>query len=250
MKISLCVYGSIGYNLFNYCIKQDRQIELVVVKEKDPWAEKTIKECEQSHIPYYVVKNINTDHISSALKSSSIDLCLLLWWPDIIREKLLDSVNIGFINLHPSLLPYNRGMNPYYWSIVNDTPAGVSIHFIDSEIDGGSLLYQKRIETSITTTGEQLYELNKKAIVRLFMDNYQEIINISEVPDTLDVTGYPIHYLKDLKIHSQIDLDKSYTGREIIDIIRARTFENGESSYFLYKNKKYFVRIKIEEDKK
>lgn len=250
MKISLCVYGSIGYDLLSYCTKQDRQIEFVVVKEKDPWSEKIVKECEQNHIRYYIVKNINTDHISSVLKSSSVDLCLLLWWPDIIKKKLLDSVNIGFINLHPSLLPYNRGMNPYYWSIVDDTPAGVSIHFIDSEIDGGSLLCQKTIETSITTTGEQLYKLNKEAIVKLFMDNYQEIINIREVPGALDVTGHPIHYRKDLEIHSRIDLERSYTGREIIDIMRARTFENGESSYFLYKNKKYFVRIKIEEDKK
>jgi len=249
MRLSLCVFGSVGYRLLSHCAAEDPPIELVIFKSSDPWAPKIIKKCKYYDIPHYSVKNINKSDIATRFQDSSIDICLLLWWPDIIKSELLRSVNIGFINLHPSLLPYNRGMNPYYWSIVDSTPAGVSIHFIDAEIDGGSVLYQKEIETSITTTGQELYHLNEEAIIQLFKERYYDIINTVTIPPALDVSNHPVHYKRDLETHSKIDLDKHYTGREIIDIIRARTFDSGNSAYFLLDDKKYFVRINIVEDK-
>tara|TARA_R110002096_G_scaffold94239_1_gene212278 strand:+ start:540 stop:1289 length:750 start_codon:yes stop_codon:yes gene_type:complete len=249
VKISLCAFGLVGYELLCYCAQEKHPIELVVVKQQDSWADKIINECDRNDIPCRLVKNVNTKEVISEFRSRSIDLCLLLWWPDIVRHNLLDSVNIGFINLHPSLLPYNRGMHPYYWSIINDTPAGVSIHFINSEIDSGSVLYQQQIETSITTTGQQLYELNQETIIKLFKERYCDIINTKEIPPPFDVSNHPVHYRKDLGAHSQIILENTYTGKEIINIIRARTFDGGESAYFVLDDKKYFVKISIEEEK-
>lgn len=45
------------------------------------------------------------------------------------------------INLHISLLPWNRGADPNLWSWLEDTPKGVSIHYIDEGIDTGPVLW-------------------------------------------------------------------------------------------------------------
>ncbi|HEY4231081.1 MAG TPA: formyltransferase family protein, partial [Thermoanaerobaculia bacterium] len=35
------------------------------------------------------------------------------------------------INLHPAYLPWNRGAYPNVWSIVERTPAGTTLHYVD-----------------------------------------------------------------------------------------------------------------------
>ena len=80
-----------------------------------------------------------------ALKEINLDLIVLAWWPYIIKEPLISISRLGCLNLHPSLLPYNQGKHPYFWSIVEDVPFGVTIHFIDAGIIFQS---QKRIKHS------------------------------------------------------------------------------------------------------
>ena len=91
-------------------------------------------------------------------------LGFLLWWPTILEDKILNKFKTGIVNFHPSYLPFGRGKDPYFWSIVNDEPFGISCHFIDNKIDSGQLIIQKRISKEWTDTGESLRE---KAIKEL-----------------------------------------------------------------------------------
>ena len=63
----------------------------------------------------------------------------------ILRRDVLDLVPDGFINLHISLLPYNRGADPVLWSVLEDTPAGVTIHHIDEGVDTGDVIAQRPV---------------------------------------------------------------------------------------------------------
>jgi len=49
------------------------------------------------------------------------------------------------INLHISLLPYNRGADPNLWSILDNTPSGVTIHVLDEGLDTGKIVAQTKI---------------------------------------------------------------------------------------------------------
>ena len=46
------------------------------------------------------------------------------------------------------MLPYNRGKNPNVWPIIDGTPAGVTLHYIDSGIDTGEIIHQIRAKYS------------------------------------------------------------------------------------------------------
>jgi methionyl-tRNA formyltransferase len=49
------------------------------------------------------------------------------------------------INLHIAFLPYNRGADPNFWSWVENTPKGVTIHHIDEGVDTGDIIAQRGI---------------------------------------------------------------------------------------------------------
>ena len=73
------------------------------------------------------------------------DLIICFGYRRLVKKKFLNLAKRPIINLHISYLPYNRGAHPNYWSFVENTPNGVSIHEIDEKIDKGRLIYQKKI---------------------------------------------------------------------------------------------------------
>ena len=63
----------------------------------------------------------------------------------------------GCINFHLSYLPYNRGKKPNVWPIIDGSPAGVTMHYIDNDIDSGSIVAQSEVKVDIVDTGKTLY---------------------------------------------------------------------------------------------
>ncbi len=54
--------------------------------------------------------------------------------------------NVRSINLHPSMLPLFKGANAIEQSYEQpDKPAGVSVHWVTEELDGGSIIAQKEL---------------------------------------------------------------------------------------------------------
>ena len=73
-----------------------------------------------------------------ALRSEWI---VLYGWPYVLRDDFYWRHYKGrIINLHISLLPWNRGADPNFWSWREDTPKGVTIHQVDKGLDTGPVL--------------------------------------------------------------------------------------------------------------
>tara|TARA_Y100000034_G_C6909381_1_gene423334 strand:+ start:6997 stop:7599 length:603 start_codon:yes stop_codon:yes gene_type:complete len=64
----------------------------------------------------------------------------------ILGKEIIGAYRDKIVNLHISYLPYNRGASPNLWSIVEGSPAGVSIHYIDEGVDTGDIIFQKEVE--------------------------------------------------------------------------------------------------------
>jgi len=94
----------------------------------------------------------------------------------IIKQEVLDTCEI--INLHISYLPWNRGADPNFWSFYDETPKGVTIHFIDKGIDTGDIIFQKEVdfEEQHNTLGTT-YEKLKQEIENLFMEKWEDFTN-------------------------------------------------------------------------
>lgn len=73
-----------------------------------------------------------------------------------------------YLNLHNSLLPWGRGVEPLFFAAVEGEPIGVSIHWMDETIDGGKLIVQRELSIPSTWTLREAYAEQHEALQRLF----------------------------------------------------------------------------------
>lgn len=79
------------------------------------------------------------------LRQNKIDFAVSYGYRHIIKKPVIEYLKGRIINLHISYLPWNRGVDPNLWSFLENTPKGVSIHYIDEGIDTGDIITQKKI---------------------------------------------------------------------------------------------------------
>jgi methionyl-tRNA formyltransferase len=93
-------------------------------------------------------------------------------------------------NLHPSILPYGRGIYPIPWSIYNNHPIGYTIYQINSNrIDEGLVYSTKKINYDLNDTFSGLWDKITKSAENDFVLNFENyFINQSstEVKDKDD----------------------------------------------------------------
>lgn len=78
------------------------------------------------------------------------DVFVLASYGQILSKRFLQIPQKGVVNMHPSLLPKLRGPSPIRSAILTDARehVGVTIMLIDSEMDHGPILAQKKVELS------------------------------------------------------------------------------------------------------
>lgn len=114
----------------------------------------------------------------------------------ILRKEILDKFPQRAINLHVSLLPWNRGADPNLWSFLEDTPKGVTIHLLAPGIDTGDILAHQEVCMGTEDTLRTSYDKLSHAMVSLFMESWPKIRTgrITAVPQP---PGGSYHRLRD-----------------------------------------------------
>ncbi len=195
-------------------------------------------------IPIFVFES-ESQLQSQLVALAPFDLGVLAWWPKIISPAFMSLCDAGFINTHPSLLPHNRGKHYNFWALVEQVPFGVSLHFVDEGIDSGDIVAQQPIAYDWEDTGQTLYEKAGLAMVELFKSAYPQMRNgpINRKPQEKNQGS--LHYAREIDPASKIDLDKTYTARELINLLRARTFPGHPSCQFEENGETYEVSVNI-----
>jgi len=93
----------------------------------------------------------------------------------IIKRAVLMRVPGRFVNLHISYLPWNRGADPNFWSCVEDTPRGVTIHYVDEGVDTGDIIAQREVVFSEKETLRTAYGKLQGEVQALFRENWASI---------------------------------------------------------------------------
>ena len=109
-----------------------------------------------------------------------IDLVISFGYKKILNKTLLKKLKRPAINLHISYLPYNRGAHPNFWSFIDNTPKGVSIHEIDPGIDTGKIIFRKKVKINpyrknlSTFKKTHAYLINQ--VEKLFIKKFKKIL--------------------------------------------------------------------------
>jgi methionyl-tRNA formyltransferase len=166
----------------------------------------------------------------------------------LLKPDFLSLLPRGCLNLHPAFLPFNRGAHPNVWSIVDRTPAGVTVHFIDEGVDTGDIVCQKKVPILETDTGESLYHKLESAGLALLQEAWPAIANgkFKRTPQPAD--SATSHKSSDVARIDEIDLQKSYKAEDLLNILRARTFPPYAGAFFRRDGRKVYIRIQLEEE--
>ena len=178
------------------------------------------------------------------------DIALSIFIGYILRDQFINLFPQGVVNLHPSLLPFNRGAYPNVWSIVENTPAGGTLHYIDAGIDTGDIIAQESIAVEPIDTGQTLYAKLEDVCFNLFIEQWPHLKSgaVARLPQSPQAGTS--HRVQDVKQLDEIKLDQEYTARALIDILRARTFAPYNGAYFYENGRKVYVRLELYYDDK
>lgn len=240
MRIAVFADGIVGEAIVNYLFEEYPDDLVSVVTTSDNSIARRVRSFDGNVLTYHSDHNL-VDH----LRNLRVEMGVLAWWPYVVSPNLLDSLPLGFINTHPSLLPFNRGKHYNFWAIVEKVQFGVSLHFVDRNIDTGDLITQDQIDYDWTDTGESLYLKAQEEMIKLFRKNYSRIRS-GDITRSPQVPGTgSFHYAKELEAASCISLDDEYVARDLLNLIRARTFQGKPACWFEEEGKRYEVRVEI-----
>ena len=95
----------------------------------------------------------------------------------ILSRNFINKFRGKILNIHPSLLPKYKGLNTHQRALNNNEKySGCTVHFVNSKLDSGKIILQKKVKISKNETTESLtkkvliqeHKLYPKAILKVF----------------------------------------------------------------------------------
>ena len=117
-----------------------------------------VKELAMEHaIPVIQPETLRDADAIEQLAAFQPDVGVVAAYGEILRKRVLAIPPLGYINLHPSLLPLHRGPTPVIGAILSgDTETGMTIMQLVSKMDAGPILSQQRVPLPPDARTEQL----------------------------------------------------------------------------------------------
>lgn len=167
-----------------------------------------------------------------------------------VPKEIIDIPEKGIINLHPSYLPYNRGSHPHIWSLIEGTPAGVTLHYMSEEIDEGPIIDKKEVRVEPQDTARSLYDRLTCEMVELFKQNWPKITDGEIEPEEQDLSKGNVHYQRELDDICELKTGEEVKVGDFIERLRALTYPPYRTAYFERYGKKYYIEIDITSEDK
>lgn len=122
-----------------------------------------------------VVKTTENSLFNDSECLQNIDFIISYGYRYILKKEVIERFINKAINLHISLLPWNRGADPNLWSFLEDTPKGITIHYIDCGVDTGDILAQRKVDFLPDDTLRTSYQRLSMKIEELFRQLWPDI---------------------------------------------------------------------------
>jgi len=108
-------------------------------------------------IPVFEPKNLKSSSFKEEILKLDFELVVLVAFGRLLPEEFLDIPERGSICLHPSMLPEYRGCSPIECAILDGRErTGISVFFIEKDVDSGDIIYQEEFEIMPDDTGGTL----------------------------------------------------------------------------------------------
>ncbi|MBQ9462424.1 MAG: phosphoribosylglycinamide formyltransferase [Bacteroidales bacterium] len=124
----------------------------------------------------YVGKDAYEQEIVARLDASGVDLVCLAGYMRIVGDVLLKAYEGRIINIHPSLLPAFKGAHAVEDALAYGVKVlGVTVHYVNSELDGGQIIAQRAYDYDGTDAGEA-HRIGHEIEHKLYVETIAELL--------------------------------------------------------------------------
>lgn len=230
----------IGYQCLKFLIASKEQLNIdilgILTQHRKEFGSNTdlAALAEENNIPV----------LASLADMPECDIIYSVQYHEILKAEHIVKAKQIAVNLHMAPLPEYRGSNQFSFALIDEKEEfGTTIHQMDTRIDHGDIIFQKRFTIPRNCWAFQLYELTYEASLKLFCQTLGHIIsgNFKKVAqqDLVASKGTSLHYRHEIVDLKRIDL--SWEEEKIKRHIRATTMPGFEPPYCeVNKRKIYF----------
>lgn len=171
-KKCVLLFSGKGSNIKNLINKQaslNGKLEYIAAFTNNPTA-KGIDICSDNDIEVTISdqEELNSNLINFLSKYKP-DLIILAGYMKILPDDIVNKYVDKIINIHPSLLPKYPGLNTYEKVLKNnDLYHGVTIHYVNTTLDGGPIILQGKFKIRKKLSIKELEDLTHKVEHKIY----------------------------------------------------------------------------------
>lgn len=191
-KVQIAIFasggGSNAAKIMDF-FQGEKTADVAVVITNNP-AAGVIAKAEQKAVPVIVIekhKYLDGEGLLRLLATYNVTFIALAGWLKLIPNELIVHYQNRIVNIHPSLLPKFGGKGMYGMHVhqavseSGDSESGMTIHYVTSEYDQGTIIFQGRVKVGPQDSPEQI----AAKVLKLEHEHYPKEINklVKELTD-------------------------------------------------------------------
>jgi len=191
------------------------------------------------------------DSIVDLLAQLQLEYIVCIHFPFLVPDSVLRLPSIGVLNLHPALLPFNRGWHTSSWAILDETPYGATLHFMNDRVDAGDVIYQAELPVRVDHTADALYAEIEDLEFDVFCRGWFELASGRQRSHPQDESLATTHKKSDLFAASIQSLDEEELVRvgDLLRRLRALTTNKIEESAYIERDGvRYRITLHVRRD--
>ena len=168
-------------NLIQYSLKKKSKFKIKLAVSNNSNA-KGLEYAKKYKIKKKIInyKNLTNSetHILNDLNKENINIICLAGFMKILTANFIKKFKGKIINIHPSLLPKYKGLNTHQRALDNkEKYSGCTVHFVNSKLDAGKIILQKKVKIFKNDTSEKLSKRILKQEHLLYPKALEKIIS-------------------------------------------------------------------------
>jgi methionyl-tRNA formyltransferase len=234
----------VGFNCLQYLVKNAESLNIQVIgvlsKANDRFPEIDLISFSKSN----GIRVFN--NLDELLLLDEIDFIISVQHHEILKQQHINRAKVLAINLHMAPLPEYRGCNQFSFAIVDGKQEfGTTLHKLESGIDSGPIIAEKRFKISDNITIQELYDITEAHSIELFESAIGKILNenfdLLEQETRHKSHGTSLHFRKEIEQLKIINPDWPDEMKK--KIIRATAMPGFEPPYSIIEGKKLYYSL-------
>jgi methionyl-tRNA formyltransferase len=250
MRIVFFGNGPVALDALRYLRSIGEEIVALVLHNEGArkLGEEMIAECGLPVNAVFEAKALGDANVVRTIGELQADVGLSVLFAHILKAEVLQLFPRGVLNVHPGYLPYNRGRNAQIWGIVDGTPVGATLHYMDEGVDTGPIVERVEVVIAPTDTGWSLRAKLESASADVLKKGWPAVF-AGTVPVPQDASAGTAHRVRDVEEISEIDLDATYRAGDLIDLLRALTSApQAAAAFFRADGRKVRVTLELSDE--